>query len=73
MSRNSSAIDLTDLLARLERDPSACYNFSLDEIHAVMGEVGETENLIDALLAAEGQSIEARAAAAGVRVSDFCY
>jgi hypothetical protein len=73
MSRNSSTIDLDALLSRLERDPSACYNFSLDEIRAVMGEIGETEALIDALLTAEGQSIEARAEAIGVRVSDFCY
>lgn len=73
MKRSSSVIDLDALLARLERDSSACYNFSLDEIRAVIGEIGETEPLIDALLAAEGQSIEARAEAIGVRVSDFCY
>ena len=73
MKRSSSVIDLDALLARLESDSSACYNFSLDEIRAVMDEIGETEPLIDALLAAEGQSIEARAEAIGVRVSDFCY
>jgi len=54
MSRNSSTIDLTDLLARLERDPSACYNWEIDEIDAVLeralDEGGETENLINALM-----------------------
>jgi len=73
MSQHSSIINLADLLARLERDSSACYNFSLEEIRAAMREIGETETLVDALLAAEGQSIEARADVAGVRVSDFCY
>jgi len=56
MSRNSSTIDLTDLLARLERDPSACYNFSIAELDAVMDEVPPSlplpENLIDALMLA---------------------
>jgi len=73
MKRNSSAIDIADLLTRLERDPSACYNFSPDEIRAVMAEMGEDDLLIDALFAAEGQSIEARADALGVRASDFRY
>ena len=73
MKRNFSALDIADLLIRLGRDPSACYNFSPDEIRAVMAEMGEDDLLLDALLAAEGQSIEARADALGVRASDFCY
>ena len=65
--------DLSELIALMQRDSSACYDFSVSELRAVMAEMGETETLVDALLMAEDQSIEARADALGVRVSDFRY
>jgi len=70
MTRDTS---IDSLIAALDSDPSACYGWSIDQIREVMGELGELENLVDALLAAEGQSIEARAEAIGVKVEDYYY
>ena len=70
MTRDTS---IDSLIAALDNDPSACYGWSIDQIREVMGELGELENLVDALLAAEGQSIEARAEAIGLKVEDYYY
>lgn len=69
----SSTPSIDSLIASLDRDPSACYGWNINQIREVMCEVGESENLVDALLEAEGQSIEARAEAIGVQVSDYRY
>lgn len=59
------------LVTRYRRDPSAAYDMSADEIHVVMGVVGEEECIVDALLVVTGGTDADRASALGMDLEEW--
>lgn len=63
-----STEDLTDAF---KRDPASVYNMTLDELYILSGEVGETELIVDAIIAVGGGSDADRAAALGMTLEEY--
>ena len=60
-----------DLLTAFDRDPASVYNMTLDELYILSGEVGETELIVDAIIAVGGGSDADRAAALGMTLEEY--
>lgn len=60
-----------DLAAAYDRDPSSVYDMTLEELYTLSGTVGETEPIIDAILAVSGASDEERAEQLGMTLEEY--
>jgi len=60
-----------DLAAAYDRDPASAYNMTLDELYILSVEVGETEVIVDAIIAASGGSDADRADALGMTLEEY--
>jgi len=60
-----------DLAAAYNRDPSSVYDMTLEELYTLSGTVGETEPIIDAILAVSGASDEERAEQLGMTLEEY--
>ena len=60
-----------DLIAAYKRDPSSAYDMTLEELYHLSPYTGETEVIIDAILAVSGASDEARAEQLGMTLEEY--
>ena len=60
-----------ELVVLYNRDPSSVYDMTLDEIYCLVPVFGETEVIIDAILAVSGASDAARAEQLGMTLEEY--
>lgn len=60
-----------DLAAAYDRDPASTYDMTLEELYRLAHRAGETEVIIDAILAVSGASDEARAEQLGMTLEEY--
>ncbi len=60
-----------DLIATYERDPSSAYDMTLEELYHLAPHTGETEAIIDAILAVSGASDKERAEQLGMTLEEY--
>ena len=60
-----------DLTAAYDYDPGSVYDMTLEELYSLLGEVGETEVIVDAIIAVGGGSDADRAAALGMTLEEY--
>ena len=60
-----------DLAAAYDHDPASVYDMTLEELYRLAHRAGETEVIIDAILAVSGASDEARAEQLGMTLEEY--
>ena len=60
-----------DLTAAYDYDPGSVYDMTLEELYSLSVEVGETEVIVDAIIAVGGGSGADRAAALGMTLEEY--